>query len=170
MTLHTVPLPGTGHVLAFIINALRGWVISPEANGLVENSLPYWQRIVEVFKYAYAKRTGLGDADFLEPSAINPVRLAIYAIISSTVAFALVYSQLDKGSKEYSGNRNKLCVYAMVQQRISYNFPQKNITHSIWIEKVLFEVGFRIENNLLIAANLPRYHGNGMLAVFTSND
>ncbi|XP_063384073.1 glutathione hydrolase 1 proenzyme-like isoform X1 [Cydia fagiglandana] len=58
-TLYSVPLPGSGSVLAFILNMLAGWVggeAAPRASGL------YYHRVIEAFKYAYAKRTGLGDA------------------------------------------------------------------------------------------------------------
>lgn len=58
-TLYSVPLPGSGSVLAFILNMLRDWIgdgtVAPTGSNL------YWHRIVETFKYAYAKRTGLGD-------------------------------------------------------------------------------------------------------------
>ncbi|KAG7308880.1 hypothetical protein JYU34_006141 [Plutella xylostella] len=58
-TLYSVPLPGSGSVLAFILNMLQGWVgAGTEAE--VSSDL-YWHRIIETFKYAYAKRTGLGD-------------------------------------------------------------------------------------------------------------
>ncbi|XP_013143929.1 PREDICTED: gamma-glutamyltranspeptidase 1-like [Papilio polytes] len=63
-TLYTTPLPGSGSVLAFILNMLRGWV-GADTEAPVESNL-YWHRIVETFKYAYAKRTGLGD-----PSRFN---------------------------------------------------------------------------------------------------
>lgn len=78
LKLHTVPLPGTGHVLTLIINALKGWVFplsrykSPKID-VEENSVVYWHRIVEIFKYAYAKRTGLGDLSFLPIDKIKPV-------------------------------------------------------------------------------------------------
>ncbi|CAH2048572.1 unnamed protein product, partial [Iphiclides podalirius] len=58
-TLYSVPLPGSGSVLAFILNMLRGWVGDGSAAPVGSNL--YWHRIVETFKYAYAKRTGLGD-------------------------------------------------------------------------------------------------------------
>lgn len=58
-TLYSVPLPGSGSVLAFILNMLTGWVGS--GTDVVKSSGTYWQRVVETFKYAYAKRTGLGD-------------------------------------------------------------------------------------------------------------
>ncbi|XP_059051500.1 glutathione hydrolase 1 proenzyme-like [Achroia grisella] len=58
-TLYSVPLPGTGSVLAFMLNMLRGWV--EEGTEAPPDSNLYWHRVVETFKYAYGKRTGLGD-------------------------------------------------------------------------------------------------------------
>ncbi|CAK1556347.1 unnamed protein product [Leptosia nina] len=58
-TLYSVPLPGSGSVLAFILNMLRDWVGSG-TDAPVSSNL-YWHRIVESFKFAYARRTGLGD-------------------------------------------------------------------------------------------------------------
>lgn len=55
------PLPTTGHVLNFIINILNGY-------NFHEHSLDYhledklmFHRIVEAFKFGFAKRTKLGD-------------------------------------------------------------------------------------------------------------
>ncbi|CAB3221838.1 unnamed protein product [Arctia plantaginis] len=58
-TLYSVPLPGSGSVLAFILNMLRDWV--GDGTVATTGSTLYWHRVVETFKYAYAKRTGLGD-------------------------------------------------------------------------------------------------------------
>uniref|UniRef100_A0A1Y1LMA5 Gamma-glutamyltransferase n=1 Tax=Photinus pyralis TaxID=7054 RepID=A0A1Y1LMA5_PHOPY len=60
-TLHTSPLPGSGIILTFILNLLQDYLdvtdIKKEDN---------WQRIVESFKYAYAKRTDMGDPNFID--------------------------------------------------------------------------------------------------------
>ncbi|CAH0751386.1 unnamed protein product [Diatraea saccharalis] len=58
-TLYSVPLPGSGSVLAFILNMLRGWV--GDGTDVPVGSNLYWHRIVETFKFAYGRRTGLGD-------------------------------------------------------------------------------------------------------------
>ncbi|XP_070499721.1 glutathione hydrolase 1 proenzyme-like [Chironomus tepperi] len=52
-TLHTFPLPSSGPCLVFIFNLLREYELKHDA-------LTY-HRIVEAFKFAYAKRTHLGD-------------------------------------------------------------------------------------------------------------
>lgn len=55
-TLYTMPLPSNGAILIFIMNLLRDYELKHDA-------LSY-HRIVEAFKYAYARRTFMGD----EPS------------------------------------------------------------------------------------------------------
>ena len=53
---HSVPLPGSGVVLAFILNILKHFEISPEDN------IPLLShRMTEAFKWAYAQRAKLGD-------------------------------------------------------------------------------------------------------------
>lgn len=80
-TLYSVPLPGSGSVLAFMLNMLRDWVGDGTATPTGSNL--YWHRVVETFKYAYAKRTGLGD-----PSRSN---LPIHEV--SHVHSVLLYDQ-----------------------------------------------------------------------------
>lgn len=53
-TIHTVPLPASGSVLILILNVLNGFL--PNIRNLT-----FYQRFVECFKFAYAKRTDLAD-------------------------------------------------------------------------------------------------------------
>ena len=53
---HSVPLPGSGAILAFILNILKHFDISRE-----ENIPLLAHRMTEAFKWAYAKRAELGD-------------------------------------------------------------------------------------------------------------
>ena len=55
--MYTAPPPGSGVLLAFMMNVLEKLVP-------VEDDRIMWQRIIETFKWAYAKRTELGDPDF----------------------------------------------------------------------------------------------------------
>ena len=57
MTMYTAPPPGSGVLLAFIMNVLNGFLSDKEEKIV-------WQRIVETFKWAYARRTQLGDPEF----------------------------------------------------------------------------------------------------------
>ncbi|KAF5277175.1 hypothetical protein FQR65_LT03881 [Abscondita terminalis] len=60
-TLYTMPLTGSGVILTFIMNVLQSFLDTTNLNYVVN-----WQRIIESFKYAYAKRTELGDIPFVE--------------------------------------------------------------------------------------------------------
>lgn len=55
-TLHSVPLPASGMILAFILNIMNGYETS--------NDVLYFHRMIESFKFGYAKRTFLGDLKF----------------------------------------------------------------------------------------------------------
>lgn len=57
-TLNTVPLPASGMILSFILNILNGF--EPEMSAL------YLHQMAESFKYAYAKRSHLGDEIYNE--------------------------------------------------------------------------------------------------------
>lgn len=59
LTIYSAPPPGSGAILTFIVNILHRLI--PERN---ENVM--WQRIVETFKWAYARRTELGDPEFVD--------------------------------------------------------------------------------------------------------
>lgn len=54
-TLHSVSVPASGQILAMILNIMNGY----EA----ENSVRYMHRMIEAFKFSYAKRSHLGDTD-----------------------------------------------------------------------------------------------------------
>jgi len=59
LTIYSAPPPGSGAILMFIMNVFRR--LLP-----VDNENVIWQRMVETFKWAYARRTELGDPDFVE--------------------------------------------------------------------------------------------------------
>lgn len=66
--MYTTPLPASGSLLVFVMNFLDGFL--PESLG---SSVTFYHRIIESFKYAYARRTHLGDAHFV-PEAVDLVR------------------------------------------------------------------------------------------------
>lgn len=55
-TLHSTGLPGSGMILALILNIMSGYDAS--------YSVEYIHKMVESFKYSYAKRTFLGDLPY----------------------------------------------------------------------------------------------------------
>lgn len=58
-TMYTTPAPTSGPLLAFILNIISGY-------SYMDYSALSFHRIVESFKYAYAKRSDIGDPEFLE--------------------------------------------------------------------------------------------------------
>ncbi|XP_076392246.1 glutathione hydrolase 1 proenzyme isoform X2 [Megachile rotundata] len=73
LTVYTAPPPGSGAVLTFIMNVFRGLI--PNADVRIT-----WQYLVETFKWAYARRTELGDPEFVNiTSLINDLTSIEYA-------------------------------------------------------------------------------------------
>lgn len=60
-TLYSFPPPGSGAVLAVILNILKDFLDLSDVYALKN-----WQRIVESFKYAYGDRTQLGDPRYVD--------------------------------------------------------------------------------------------------------
>ncbi|XP_011505859.1 PREDICTED: gamma-glutamyltranspeptidase 1-like [Ceratosolen solmsi marchali] len=58
LNVYTAPPPGSGILLAFMLNVLEDLVMT-------NNEKVLYQRIIEAFKWAYARRTELGDPDFV---------------------------------------------------------------------------------------------------------
>jgi len=57
LTLLSTPAPGSGAVLAFILNILKNYDVRPG-----DDADPvFYHRMVEAFKWGYGRRTELGD-------------------------------------------------------------------------------------------------------------
>lgn len=76
-SLHTMPLPGSGVLLGFILNILDGYNFTKASIEDVNSTVLTYHRMVEAFKYAYAKRTELGDLRFNNISDVNTSNLII---------------------------------------------------------------------------------------------
>ena len=65
LTLYSMPPPGSGVLIAYILRVLDGFV--QEANSSVQIT----QRITEAFKHAYGHRTDIGDPRFTNITEVN---------------------------------------------------------------------------------------------------
>ncbi|XP_021926880.1 gamma-glutamyltranspeptidase 1-like isoform X2 [Zootermopsis nevadensis] len=65
MTLFSTPPPGSGILLGFVLNILDGYNFTSESIRDTNSTILTYHRIIEAFKFAYARRTELGDGDFV---------------------------------------------------------------------------------------------------------
>lgn len=64
-TVYSVRPPASGAVLEFILNIIDGYGFEKEDLSSEASRVLTYHRIIEAFKFAYAKRTELGDENFL---------------------------------------------------------------------------------------------------------
>ncbi|CAF1072394.1 unnamed protein product [Adineta steineri] len=80
LTAFTTHAPSSGPILLFILNILRGYNVSADDLKETSTAALFYHRLIETFKYAYAKRSELSD-----PSIINITNL-ISDLTSKTYA------------------------------------------------------------------------------------
>ncbi|XP_050415979.2 glutathione hydrolase 1 proenzyme [Patella vulgata] len=66
LKLYSPPPPSSGAVLSFILNILDGYKFISDDIDSIDSSVLTYHRMVEAFKFAYAKRTDLADEDFVD--------------------------------------------------------------------------------------------------------
>ncbi|XP_041455936.1 glutathione hydrolase 1 proenzyme-like [Lytechinus variegatus] len=66
LTAYVCPPPCSGPVFALIMNILEGYGFTAESRRSVQNETLTYHRIIEAFKFAFAKRSALGDEDFVD--------------------------------------------------------------------------------------------------------
>ena len=63
--MYSIPPPGSGVILGFMLNILDNYNFTSDSMH-APNTVVTHQRIVEALKYTYARRTELGDEDFVD--------------------------------------------------------------------------------------------------------
>lgn len=85
-SLHTVPPPGSGLILTLILNILKNYNMTSNDFKDIDRAAIMYHRISEAFKFAFAHRTQMGDAAF-----VNLTQVCKYLLI-----FALAVDFLYK--------------------------------------------------------------------------
>ncbi|KAJ8972791.1 hypothetical protein NQ317_004475 [Molorchus minor] len=94
-SLYTVPLPGSGVILTFILNILNDFIDTNDPK-----SVTTYQRIIESFKFGYGRRTELGDSKFVQVDEL------ISNLTSKTYAEAIrqyIFDNMTFQDPEYYG-------------------------------------------------------------------
>ncbi|GFO36690.1 gamma-glutamyltranspeptidase 1 [Plakobranchus ocellatus] len=68
--LYSIPAPGGGPILSYILSILAGYNMKPSDVATIEGEILTYHRIIEAFKFAYGKGADLGDDDFVDVSQI----------------------------------------------------------------------------------------------------
>lgn len=63
--MYITPPPASGILLGFIMNILKGYNFTPKDMDGVNNTILTYHRIIEAYKFAYGKRTEIGDPKFI---------------------------------------------------------------------------------------------------------
>jgi gamma-glutamyltranspeptidase/glutathione hydrolase/leukotriene-C4 hydrolase len=71
-TLFLTPPPSSGFLIGFIMNILKGYHFGPEDLANVPGTILTYHRMIEAFKYAYAKRTLISDPAFKNMTEVMP--------------------------------------------------------------------------------------------------
>ncbi|CAH1233823.1 GGT1 [Branchiostoma lanceolatum] len=70
LTVLSPPPPASGAVLSLILHILDGYGFSPSSVDGVDNQVLTYHRMVEAFKFGFAKRTELGDPHFVDVNEV----------------------------------------------------------------------------------------------------
>ncbi|KAK3786014.1 hypothetical protein RRG08_023436 [Elysia crispata] len=89
------PPPSSGVVLSFILNLLNGYNLDPHDIASLEGRILTYHRNIEAFKFAYAKRTALGDEDFVD------VKELVANLTSKTYANRIRQLITDNSTHDY---------------------------------------------------------------------
>lgn len=70
LAVHSVPPPGSGLILQFILNVLQGYNVTADGFRETDEAALNYHRIVEAYKFAFALRTQMGDDAFVNISQL----------------------------------------------------------------------------------------------------
>ncbi|XP_052083705.1 glutathione hydrolase 1 proenzyme-like [Mytilus californianus] len=92
-TVFSPPPPSSGAILQFILNILDGYNLHEKSLSCKQKEIVIWHRIIEAFKFGFAKRTSLGDGD-AENEAFRKELNELLRTLSSEVYAEEIRSQI----------------------------------------------------------------------------
>eukprot|EP00095_Tigriopus_kingsejongensis_P000699 maker-scaffold58_size443543-snap-gene-2.12 protein:Tk00699 transcript:maker-scaffold58_size443543-snap-gene-2.12-mRNA-1 annotation:"gamma-glutamyltranspeptidase 1" len=95
-TVHSAPLPGSGAVLAYIMNIMSNYDVKPEDDQPI-----FYHRLAEAFKFAYAVRSHLGDPS--DPDIAEDVLGIVQNMTSDSLAYDTFTRINDSFTVNYAG-------------------------------------------------------------------
>ncbi|XP_063825676.1 glutathione hydrolase 1 proenzyme-like isoform X2 [Ostrinia nubilalis] len=141
-TLYAPPPPSSGLILGYILNVLKGYKFTRDSINSTQDKVLSYHRIIEAFKYAYATRTKLGDAAFLDlneliadvsrPEFGDSIREKIndaHTSNDSSVYGAVRYTKEDAGTAHISiiaGNGDAVSVTSSINFYFGAGFTTLN--------------------------------------------
>lgn len=91
--LYTAPTPGSGALLIFMLNVLKGHLMN-------KDDVQSYHRIAEAFKYAYAKRGEIADAKFEgAPEELKTKVNKALDLLNDPAFAAHIWSEIEKSPK-----------------------------------------------------------------------
>lgn len=94
MTFYSIPPPGSGAIMAYILNILDNYNIQPE-----DDAPLLYHRIIEAFKWAFALRTELGD-----PLGDEEIRDYVNSLVSNLTSDEWAVEKYRKISDSFTIN------------------------------------------------------------------
>ncbi|CAF1307416.1 unnamed protein product, partial [Didymodactylos carnosus] len=86
LTGFTTAAPSSGPILAFILNILKGYSVHHDELNKTDAAALFYHRVIEAFKFAYAKRSELADPKYTNISETN-FTSCIYLSDSKTFSY-----------------------------------------------------------------------------------
>lgn len=79
-TVYTSPPPASGALLAFVLNIMDGFNLTRDSVTGLANMTTTVHRMVEAFKYSFARRAELGDPDFVNITEVGVFSIRLKAV------------------------------------------------------------------------------------------